>query len=106
MLQALEIFVFIEFFKLCKQTLDLIEADKVRDFWCYCTLTIGDQKDLYELVDLFDKTITDKEKHKFWILVSYDTTGRFHIPERKDFSVTKISLAVEEINKLKFKGDN
>lgn len=73
-----------EFFKLCKQTLDLIEADKVRDFWCYCTLTIGDQEDLYELVDLFDKTITDKEKHKFWILVSYDTTGRFHIPERKE----------------------
>ena len=27
-------------------------------------------------------------------------------PERKDFSVTKISLAVEEIYKLKFKGDN
>ena len=73
-----------EFFKLAKQIFDLIEKDQVRDFWCYCTLTIGDQEDLYELVDLFDKTITDKSKHDFWVLVSYDTWGRFHTPGRKE----------------------
>ena len=71
------------FFNLCKQVFDLIEKDKIRDFWCYCTLTIGDQHDLYELLDLFDKTITDKSKHDFWVLVSYDTWGRFHTPEMK-----------------------
>jgi len=72
------------FFQLCEQIFQLIEEDKVRDFWCYCTLTIGDQKDLYKLVELFDKRITDKEKHKFWILVSYDTYGRFYVPGRKE----------------------
>ena len=73
-----------EFFKLAKQIFDLIEKDQVRDFWCYCTLTIGDQEDLYELVDLFDKMITDKSKHDFWVLVSYDTWGRFYVPGRKE----------------------
>lgn len=72
------------FFDLCKQIFDLIEKDQVRDFWCYCTLTIGDQEDLYELIDLFDKTVTDKSKHDFWVLVSYDTWGRFYIPGRKE----------------------
>ena len=72
------------FYDICKTVFDLIEEDKVEDFWCYCTLTIGDQKDLYDLVDLFDKTVTDKEKHKFWVLVSYDTWGRFYIPGRKE----------------------
>ena len=61
------------FFDLCKHSFALINENKVRDFWCYCTLTIGDQEDLYEMVDLFDKTIIDKENHKLWILVSYDT---------------------------------
>lgn len=72
------------FFSLCEQIFQLIEEDKVRDFWCYCTLTIGDQKDLYKLVELFDKRVTDKEKHHFWVLVSYDTYGRFYVPGRKD----------------------
>ena len=72
------------FFDLCMNSFKLINEDRVRDFWCYCTLTIGDQEDLYELVDLFDKTIIDKEKHKLWILVSYDTYGRFYIPGRKE----------------------
>ena len=73
----------VKFFRLCKQAFDLIEKNKIRDFWIYCTLTIGDQKDLYELVELFNQTITDKEKHHFWVLVSYDTWGRFHTPEMK-----------------------
>lgn len=68
------------FFDLCKQIFWYIEQDKVKDFWCYCTLTIGDQKDLYELIDLFDKSITNKEEHRFWIQVSYDTIGRFNQP--------------------------
>ena len=72
------------FFDLCKRGFELMNQDRIRDFWCYCTLTIGDQEDLYELVDLFDKTILDKEKHKFWILVSYDTMGRFYVPGRKE----------------------
>lgn len=72
------------FFALCKQVFDLIEKDKIRDFWCYATLTIGDQKDLYELIELFNQTVTDKEKHHFWVLVSYDTWGRFHTDKMKN----------------------
>lgn len=68
------------FYNLFKKCFRLIEEDRIRDFWCYCTLTIGDQEDLYELVDLFDKMITDKEKHHFWIQVSYDVQGRFNKP--------------------------
>lgn len=69
-----------EFYSLCRRCFDLIETNKIRDFWCYCTLTIGDQSDLYELVDLFDKTVTDKENHHFWIQVSYDPKGRYNAP--------------------------
>ena len=68
------------FYKLCKKCFCLINEDKVRDFWCYCTLTIGDQKDLYDLIDLFDKIVIDKEKHHFWVQVSFDVTGRFNKP--------------------------
>ena len=72
------------FFNLCENIFTLIEEDKIRDFWCYCTLTIGEQEDLYKLIDLFNEKITDKEKHKFWILVSYDTIGRFYVPGREE----------------------
>jgi hypothetical protein len=68
------------FYNLFKKCFRLIEEDRIRDLWCYCTLTIGDQKDLYELVDLFDTMITDKTKHHFWIQVSYDVQGRFNQP--------------------------
>lgn len=89
------------FFDLCKQIFELIEQDKVRDFWCYCTLTIGDQKDLYELVDLFDSMIKDKEKHKFWILVSYDTWGRFELPGKKE-NWEKHMLKLQEYSFTRF----
>lgn len=90
-----------KFFALAKQVFDLIEKDLVRDFWCYCTLTIGDQKDLYELVELFNKIVTDKEKHKFWILVSYDTLGRFYVPGRKE-NWEKHMLNLQNYSFIKF----
>lgn len=89
------------FFKLCEQIFQVIEEDRVRDFWCYCTLTIGDQEDIYKLIDLFDKTITDKEKHKFWILVSYDTYGRFHTEKMKE-NWEKHMLAFQKYPFIKF----
>lgn len=68
------------FYNLCKQVFDLINANRVQDFWCYCTLTIGDQEDLYTLIELFNNTIIDKKNHHFWIQVSYDQKGRFTLP--------------------------
>lgn len=90
-----------EFFALCKQIFQLIEEDKIRDFWCYCTLTVGDQADLYELVELFDQMVTDKEKHKFWVLVSFDTYGRFHC-EKSKLNWEKHMLNLQKYPFIKF----
>ncbi|MBO4622325.1 MAG: hypothetical protein J5691_00425 [Bacilli bacterium] len=89
------------FFEMCKKVFDLIEKDIIRDFWCYCTLTIGDQEDLYKLIDLFDKTVTDKEKHHFWILVSYDTYGRFYVPGREE-NWSKHMLNLQKYSFIRF----
>lgn len=71
-----------EFFNLCKMCFNLINENKIQDFWCYCTLTIGDEQDLYDLINLFDNIVENKEDHHFWIQVSYDVKGRFHTKEK------------------------
>lgn len=72
------------FYDLCKLIFDKMNDGLIEDFWCCCTLTIGNQQDLYHLIDLFDKTIRNKEKHKFWILTSYDTKGRYTSKQKFD----------------------
>ena len=67
-----------EFFKLCEKIFYQINEGIIKDFWCFCTLTIGDQKDLYTLIDKFNSIVQDKTIHTFWILTSYDTKGRFN----------------------------
>jgi len=49
----------------------LIEGD-INELWLNATLTIGDQKDLYEAINKIE------QKNKLWILTSYDIIGRFH----------------------------
>ena len=46
--------------------------------WICATLNIGNQKDLYDTLQLIDK------KEKLWILTSYDTIGRFHTKKMED----------------------
>ena len=70
------------FYDLCKNVFYKINEELIEDFWCCCTLTIGNQKDLYNLIDLFNEIVKDKEKHKFWILTSYDTRGRYDSSEK------------------------
>lgn len=65
------------FFKLCEKIFIAINEDKISDFWCYCTLTLGEQSDLYTLLDLF-AALVDTNKHSFWIQASYDAKGRFN----------------------------
>ena len=72
------------FYDLCKLIFDKMNNELIEDFWCCCTLTIGNQQDLYHLIDLFNKTIKNKEKHKFWILTSYDTKGRYTSKQKFD----------------------
>ena len=61
-----------KFFELMKKTAWLKENGYIHSVWMYVTLTIGDQKDLYNVLDLY------KDLDGFWILTSYDTAGRFH----------------------------
>ena len=51
---------------------DLLNKDIISELWLNATLTIGDQKDLYNTLELIDR------KEKLWILTSYDNIGRFH----------------------------
>ena len=52
--------------------------------WFTCTLTLGDQKHLYELLDLADSmNIHPKEEYGasgLWLCTSWDAAGRFHTP--------------------------
>ena len=68
-----------EFMKLMKKTADLLRNNYIKEAWIYVTLTIGDQKDLYDTLKLFEG-VTDK----VWILTSYDTDGRFHSQKMED----------------------
>lgn len=67
------------FFKLMEKTADLFNSGVIKQVWIYATMTIGDQKDLYDTLDLFDHN-----KDGFWLLTSYDTIGRFHTPKMLD----------------------
>ena len=62
-----------EFFKLMEKTAELFNSQVIKQVWIYATMTIGDQKNLYDTLKLFDMN-----KGDFWLLTSYDTVGRFH----------------------------
>ena len=64
-----------KFMELMEKTAWLKDNGYIKNVWLYATMTIGDQKDLYETLEKF------KDKKDFWILTSYDTMGRFHTPK-------------------------
>ena len=68
-----------KFMELMSLTANLLNKELIKHVWIYATLTIGDQKDLYETLDLFKDT-----KGDFWVLTSYDTLGRFHTQKMED----------------------
>lgn len=67
-----------KFMELMEKTAWLKDNGYVKNVWLYATMTIGDQKDLYETLEKF------KDKKDFWILTSYDTLGRFHTQKMED----------------------
>lgn len=69
----------IKFFNLMKYTAQLLNDGIIKHVWMYATLTIGDQRDLYDTLKIFENT-----KGDFWILTSYDTIGRFHTQKMED----------------------
>lgn len=67
------------FMELMDKTLWLLNNEYIQKVWIYVTLTIGDQKDLYELLKKFKN-----HKGEFWLLTSYDTLGRFHTKKMEE----------------------
>ena len=68
-----------KFMELMSLTANLLNNHIIKHVWIYATLTIGNQQDLYETLDLFKDTTED-----FWVLTSYDTMGRFHTPKMEE----------------------
>jgi hypothetical protein len=68
-----------KFFKVMGKAHELMKAGYVRAIWMCATMTIGDQKDLYDFLDLFaDIDVPVNSPDGVWICTSYDTIGRFH----------------------------
>lgn len=70
------------FFKVIKQIFQCYLDKKIGSMWITCTLTIGDQKHLYELMDLAEAMgVFPKEEYGasgLWLCTSWDAAGRFH----------------------------
>ena len=77
-----------KFFKLMKKTAELQVSGQIREFWLLCTLTIGNQKDLYDSLDIMNNEYIKAGKpelmEQVWIVTSYDTIGRFHTQKMED----------------------
>jgi len=80
-----------EFMNLIDKTVWLLNNEYIDTVWIYATLTIGDQKDLYETLEKFKG-----HKGNLWILTSYDTIGRFHTKKMED----NWSYHMKQIHKL------
>jgi hypothetical protein len=76
------------FFKIIKNIFQLYTDKKIGSMWITCTLTIGNQKHLYELLDLAESMgVFPKEEYGasgLWLCTSWDSTGRFHTPKMKE----------------------
>ncbi len=85
------------FFDIMKKTADLFNSGMIKQVWIYATMTIGDQKDLYEVLDLFDKS-----KKGLWVLTSYDTVGRFHTQKMLDTWIYNMKRIHKEYPLIEF----
>ena len=70
------------FFQTLKRIFQLYIDKKISSIWLTCTLTIGNQKDLYDLMDLANKMGVHPKKEfgasGLWLCTSWDAAGRFH----------------------------
>ena len=76
------------FFETLKRIFQLYVDKKIGSIWLTCTLTIGNQKDLYELMDLADNMHVHPKKEfgasGLWLCTSWDAAGRFHNQKMKE----------------------
>ena len=66
------------FFRVMQRSNQLLESGIIDEVWISASLTIGNQKDLYDTLSFFS------DLRKVWILTSYDTVGRFHSEKMKE----------------------
>lgn len=73
------------FFSVIKKIFQLYVKKKIGSMWITCTLTIGNQKHLYELLDLANEMgvypIEGYNSSGLWLCTSWDAKGRFHTKE-------------------------
>lgn len=75
------------FMALIKKIAVLYANKKIGSIWITCTLTIGDQHHLYEMLDIFEEhgcfPNPQYGSSGLWLCTSWDVQGRFHTPDRK-----------------------
>ena len=73
------------FIKIIKKCRDYYVGGKIGSVWLTCTLTIGDQHHLYEVLDIFDRAEAYPKPEYgasgLWLCTSWDAEGRFHTPQ-------------------------
>jgi len=76
------------FYELIRFTGELHATGKISEIWLMTTMTIGDQHELYECLDLlvneYNKVNKPELIENVWIVTSYDTIGRFHTQKKLD----------------------
>jgi len=77
-----------KFFELMRYTAQLYLDKKIGSIWITVTLTIGDNKDLYDMLDMFNdmglRPVDGYGASGLWLCTSYDSTGRFHTPQSEE----------------------
>ena len=94
------------FFEIIQMICDFYVDRKIGSVWLAATLTIGDQADLYETVDMFDKAgVRPHEEYGssgLWICTSWDAEGRFHTEKSREnweFHMKNLSVKYPWIKK-------
>lgn len=76
-----------EFMKLMRKCCELYSSKKIGSIWVTCTMTLGDQKHLYEMLDMFEEyECYPKPQYGasgLWLCTSWDAEGRFHTEDHR-----------------------
>ena len=77
-----------KFFDIMKRIFQLYADKKIGSMWITCTLTLGDQKHLYELLDLAESMgvlpVEGFGSSGLWLCTSWDAKGRFHTSKMEE----------------------
>ena len=79
-----------EFFNLIRYINSLLDDGTIEEVWLAATLTRPNQSDLHETLDLFTNT------SKVLISTSYDTAGRYHLPNGKEIWLNNLKTLKEK----------